>query len=118
MAMEQQHYNLDVHTTRAAAEAFDLVINATPKPKQKTTATPLPDPSGPPAATPPESEKKKRMPFTITETRLVRTYFRQAIDAGKMIKMDRAKQFVRDNPSVDRSAQQKVRNLSNANKDC
>ncbi len=112
MAMEQQHYNLDVHTTRAAAEAFDLVINATPKPKQKTT---LPDP---PAATPPESEKKKRMPFTITETRLVRTYFRQAIDAGKMIKMDRAKQFVRDNPSVDRSAQQKVRNLSNANKDC
>ncbi len=113
-AVDDTYYNLDVHTTRAAVEAYDLVQAA----KAGPSKTPQPGPSRDvPSCDVPEPTKgpTKRIPFTTKETKLVEAYFSNVIQKGGTIKMAQAEKFMEQHPEIQRVPKQivdKVRNLS------
>ena len=118
--VENHHYNLDLHTTKAAAKAYELVQAAAeaqhllpPQVSSSPSTSATPKPASKPA--------RKRVFFTTKETKQIEDYFSDVIQRGGTVKMDRAEVFVAEKSITARTAKQivdKVRNLSNYYKDC
>ncbi len=110
--MEERFYNKDIHTTKSAVEAYDLIQAAGQVAGPSKVAEPVAD-------TPKPIQVRK--PFTNTETKRVQTYFKNRIEKGQTIYKVDAIQFVKDSPDILRDPKQiqdKVRNLSKFYKDC
>ncbi len=116
--VENHHYNLDLHTTKAAAEAYELVQAAA---EAQHLVPPEVSSSTSPSTSATPKPARKRVFFTMQETKQIEDYFSDVIQRGGTIKMDRAEVFVAEKSITARTAKQivdKVRNLSNYYKDC
>ncbi len=100
--VEARFYNKDLHTTKSAVDAYDLIQTAVQQ-------------AAGPSSKVAEPVKPVRKYFTSTEQKRVETFFKSKIEKGQTILKSEAIQFVKDNPSIHRDwkqIQDKVRNLA------
>ena len=85
----QRRYYRNLEATKDTVEAFELVKTITPSP----------------ATTGPSPSSSRRFKYSAAEEKLIQTFFQQFIDTSQLPSMNNCRNFLKQNPIANRTAQ-------------